>query len=94
MNNLLQSSLMKEASESLKKNKSKLSKVMHTILTQYQSTGNEQCLQRTTFKYIYIYKTTGVKENRLNVALADFGFTIEEIDSMNLSEILSELLGR
>ena len=46
------------------------------------------------FKYIYIYKTAGKKEDRLDIALADFGFTIEEIDSMKLSEIISDLLGR
>jgi hypothetical protein len=94
MNKLLQTPIMMKQSEILKKTKKKLSNVMHTLLKQYEATNNELYLQRTTFKYIYIYKTAGKKEDRLDIALADFGFTIEEIDSMKLSEIISDLLGR
>ena len=94
MNAFLQSPLMKETYEILKKTKRKLPHAVYVLLQEFIATGNENYLQQTTFRYIYIYKITGKKKERLNIALADFGLSIEELDSMELHEIISELMGR
>ena len=72
-----------------------LSDLMYTKLRQFSAMRfSPYYVQGTTFEYIYMYKVEGVVHDRLNVALRDYGYTMEEVDEMTLSQIVSELLSR
>ena len=72
-----------------------LSNLMYTKLRQFSAMRfSPYYVQGTTFEYIYMYKVEGVVHDRLDVALRDYGYTMEEVDAMTLSQIVSELLSR
>lgn len=64
------------------------------MLTKYSESGDDKILSGTTFRYIANYKKTGEVAGRLSVALADFGYTRDEIDKVSLDEIIQEIIYR
>ena len=78
----------------MKKNKEKKSKLIIKILKKFYDTKDPNYLQMTTFRHIYNYKKDGSKEERFDIALGDFGYTIEELDENNLDDILNEIINR
>jgi len=85
---------MKNVEAQKQATKTKMSSVINSILTTYTKSGNDNELSMTTFRYIAHYKKTGEVAGRLSVALADFGYTREEIDKMSLDDIIKEILSR
>ena len=72
-----------------------LSSAVTTILKQYEAMNfDPSFLRNTTFKYIAHYKETGEQQDRLTIALYDFGYTKKELDGLSLSQVVSELLAR
>ena len=75
--------------------KKPLSPVVRSILKQYEAMNfDPSFLRNTTFKYIVHYKETGEVQDRLTIALYDFGYTKKELDGLSLSQVVSELLAR
>jgi len=85
---------MKDVETQKQSTKTKMSSVINSILTNYSKSGDDNSLSMTTFRYIVHYKKTGEAVGRLSVALADFGYTRDEIDKMSLDEIIKEILSR
>jgi len=51
-------------------------------LRAYISTGDADHLQGTTFRYIHMYMNKRKEVGRLEVACADFGYTMAELNDM------------
>jgi hypothetical protein len=85
---------MKDIESEMQRKKSKMPSGVIGLLRKYKETKNVEFLQNTTFRYIFIYKTTGQVCGRLRVGLSDFGFIQKEIDQMTLDEILDNILNR
>ena len=78
----------------MKKNKTKKSKLVIKLLKNFHDTKDINWLRMTSFKHIYNYKKDGSKEERFELALGDFGYTIEELDKNNIDDILNEIINR
>ena len=85
---------MQEIERNNQKTKNKMNSNVISILHSYREHKNINCLQNTTFKYIVNYKTNSDVCKRLNIALSDFGFTINEIDKMTIDDILYNIINR
>lgn len=72
-----------------------LNNLMYTKLRKFSAMRfSPYYVQGTTFEYIYMFKVEGVVHDQLDVALREYGYTMEEVDAMTLSQIVSELLSR
>lgn len=78
----------------LQNKKEKMSSIIVSLLKSYKETDDAKVLSGTTFRYIVMYKKTGEVAGRLSVALADFGYTQEEIDKISLGDIVDEIISR
>ena len=85
---------MENVEKQLQSTKNKMPSTVLSFVKSYKKEKNEKYLSCTTFRYIVHYKKTKEVVGRLSVALADFGYTKEEIDKMSLDDIIDEIISR
>ena len=64
------------------------------LLKHYKRHGNIRIFADSNFKYICIYKLSGTYAGNMETNLLYFGYTLEEIKSMTIDEIVDDLLSR
>lgn len=64
------------------------------LLKHYKRHGDIRFFADSNFKYICIYKLSGTYAGNMETNLLYFGYTLEEIKSMTIDEIVDELLSR
>ena len=76
-----------------------LQSAAHGFLKKWRATHSDAYLNMMTFRHVKTYWETGVPGDRLQVALADIGYTQAEIDALKtdgktLESIVDEILNR
>ena len=67
---------------------------VRSILETFRTTNDISSLDRCTFRYIAMYKRENLWSERLEIALGDFGYTMSQLDSSSLYQIIEEILSR
>lgn len=65
-----------------------------SLLRDYKKHKNIKIFADSSFKYIFIYKISGTYAENMETNLLYFGYTLEEIKSMTIDEIVDEILSR
>ena len=76
-----------------------MSPVVHEMLTRYRDTGETSWFNALTFRHVADYMATGEEDARLPIALADIGYTRDELaqlraDGKAINDIVDEILAR
>lgn len=74
--------------------KAPLPEAAYGCLRRWRDTGDEAHLYCATFRHVVDYLMRGAESARLDVALADIGYTRAELRQRTLLEIADEVLAR
>jgi hypothetical protein len=64
------------------------------LLKHYKKYKDIRIFADSSFKYIFIYKVCKTYSGNMESNLLYFGYTLEEVNSMTIDEIINELLSR